>query len=537
MGIDIEEIRRRVQANPWPRRNERELRPEYAFRLNGREQRSDALINAAVRCMNRPAMYTAALECLYAVSDTDNGNLRALAMIATILSQMGPEQAAAANSVCYDLIQSLPRRRANAPDDYNYKEMERSLKYVRSIAAMKCHNFNIAINEITSALDMVPQGVPASPEYYLQRGNMLALLYPTTPSVAYEWYQAGLKQCYGRIMTDDEREVFADLNIAMATLRMLNGDLKGAWPYWQDRHIKPGSWKPDSRCYVYLSPSNFWQEMPNRGLVLVHMEQGLGDQIMMLSTIRWLAAGITSRLLVRCDPRLIPLFSAYLYDTGVTVYQEGQQSQYRVTSEFGSFDLLANGIREWNIPLPPPNTPDPFDGTFDREHYNVAVAMSGNPLHGMDWSRSARDSTIPLMMENISFALRHKLQTPIHFHRVDLNNSNYWPYGTNAADSITSVDGMMHFISHCDAVITVDTMFAHLAGAMHKPTAILLPQVSDWRWGLTSDTSPIYPTVRLFRQSIPGDWHPPSVKVNDWLKTILKCPCGIAPPSPPSPTV
>ncbi|MBV8809049.1 MAG: hypothetical protein JO033_10270 [Acidobacteriaceae bacterium] len=57
-----------------------------------------------------------------------------------------------------------------------------------------------------------------------------------------------------------------------------------------------------------------------------------------------------------------------------------------------------------------------------------------------------------------------------------------------------------------DLVITVDTMLAHLAGALGRPVWTLLPYESDWRWMLDRDDSPWYPSMRLFRQPHPGAW-------------------------------
>ncbi|HEY0681366.1 MAG TPA: hypothetical protein VGD45_03455 [Steroidobacter sp.] len=57
-----------------------------------------------------------------------------------------------------------------------------------------------------------------------------------------------------------------------------------------------------------------------------------------------------------------------------------------------------------------------------------------------------------------------------------------------------------------DLIITVDTMTAHLAGALGLPVWLLLPYEADWRWMLGREDSPWYPTMRLFRQPRPGDW-------------------------------
>jgi hypothetical protein len=65
-----------------------------------------------------------------------------------------------------------------------------------------------------------------------------------------------------------------------------------------------------------------------------------------------------------------------------------------------------------------------------------------------------------------------------------------------------------------DLVVTVDTMTAHLAGALGLPVWTLLAEPSDWRW-LRGDRSPWYPTMRLFRQSRAGDWQAPVTQLGD----------------------
>ncbi len=62
------------------------------------------------------------------------------------------------------------------------------------------------------------------------------------------------------------------------------------------------------------------------------------------------------------------------------------------------------------------------------------------------------------------------------------------------------------FVAGADLVITVDTMIAHLAGALGRPVWLLLRSDPDWRWAPEQAASPWYPTMRLYVQPSPGDW-------------------------------
>lgn len=63
-------------------------------------------------------------------------------------------------------------------------------------------------------------------------------------------------------------------------------------------------------------------------------------------------------------------------------------------------------------------------------------------------------------------------------------------------------------MANCDLVITSDTSIAHLAGALGIETCLALRHVPDWRWQLEGETSPWYPSLRLFRQPRRGEWTP-----------------------------
>ena len=57
-----------------------------------------------------------------------------------------------------------------------------------------------------------------------------------------------------------------------------------------------------------------------------------------------------------------------------------------------------------------------------------------------------------------------------------------------------------------DLVVSSDTAMAHLAGALGRPVWVALNDDPDWRWMFDRADSPWYPTMRLFRQEVRGDW-------------------------------
>ena len=68
------------------------------------------------------------------------------------------------------------------------------------------------------------------------------------------------------------------------------------------------------------------------------------------------------------------------------------------------------------------------------------------------------------------------------------------------------MDETAALVGGCDLVVSVDTMIAHLAGALGRPTWLLLKTEPDWRWTPGERTTAWYPTMRLYHQRAPGDW-------------------------------
>ncbi len=135
----------------------------------------------------------------------------------------------------------------------------------------------------------------------------------------------------------------------------------------------------------------------------------------------------------------------------------------------------------------------------------IGIAWSGNPDHMLDGERSVPVGLLaPLLRDRAG--LFHLLQTEIR--PVDAEHLRGYPdLHTHCAD-LADFRDTAAIATLMDLVITVDTSVAHLAGALGKPTWLLLPFSADFRWLRDRADSPWYPTMRLFRQRIAGDWRP-----------------------------
>jgi hypothetical protein len=81
-----------------------------------------------------------------------------------------------------------------------------------------------------------------------------------------------------------------------------------------------------------------------------------------------------------------------------------------------------------------------------------------------------------------------------------------WCHGFGHAPQMRGIMEEARSMRELDLLITVDTCSAHLAGALGVPVWTLLPYRADWRWMRDREDTPWYPTMRLLRQRVAGEW-------------------------------
>jgi len=249
--------------------------------------------------------------------------------------------------------------------------------------------------------------------------------------------------------TTREREWFA---------YMRRGDFAAAWAV-SDAILREHQGRT---CYDRPRHEQWvWDGTPLEGKrVLIRCYHGLGDTIMFARYFP-LVKRIASDVVAWVQPSLIPLLSTMRDPVKLLPLHDGTaEVEYDVDIE--SMELM-HALR-----VVPDDVPYLHVEPLERMRAIGLVTRAG------DWDP------------------RRSIEGDVRLPRtVSLPN-----------DPLTTA----RFMRALDLVVTVDTMTAHLAGALGVPVWVLLPYECDWRWQDEREDSPWYPTMRLFRQRRPGDW-------------------------------
>lgn len=288
--------------------------------------------------------------------------------------------------------------------------------------------------------------------------------------------------------------------------RLLLGDYRRGWADYESR------WQ--QRESPLFAPRPFFDRPWWRGegdlqgrTVLLHAEQGLGDTIQFCRYVP-LVAERGARIVLEVPAALRSLVQrSFAHCSSVVVRGEA----------IPDFDLHcplmslpgAMGTRLESIPARVPYLlPDPERVAA----WSAQLGPRTRPRVGIAWSGGSRPPfgglrNVPLSkfstLADAGWELLG-LQTEVQeSDRAAMNGMGGLRW---LGDSIRDFDDTAAIASLCDAVVSIDTSVAHLAGAMGKAVRILLPLAPDWRWLRERGDSPWYPTARLYRQDDGADW-------------------------------
>jgi hypothetical protein len=289
-------------------------------------------------------------------------------------------------------------------------------------------------------------------------------------------------------------------------LHMQRGEFEAAWKISDEvTRTRTGvSCEHLPRHFQY-----FWDGQPLDGKrVLVRCYHGLGDTIQFIRYAPLLRSR-AREVIVWSQPKLIPLLQSVAgIDLLLPLHDGTPQVEFDASVELmelphvfrTTIPTIPNDIPYLHVtPAPPARTSNlavglTWEGGDWNEHRAVPFAMLEPLINipGIDWYVFQRGE-----------ALEHR---PKSFGTISKGN----------------LHDEARLLAALDLMISVDTMTAHLAGALGVPVWTLLQRDADWRWMTQREDSPWYPTMRLFRQECQGDWTPVIAKVTTALKALCQ---------------
>lgn len=247
--------------------------------------------------------------------------------------------------------------------------------------------------------------------------------------------------------------------------------------------------------------------------ILVHHDQGIGDDIQFVRFLGALMRRRAGRVTLAVPRDLIPLFagSLRLGLSGMDLVDlEGDLlGVRRRVADFHS--PMSSYLRHLDLQLPPEKCqpyihaePAPLDKPAGTQ-LTIGLVWAPRPLD----DRSAR-RIVPLGdlvgLHRIPGVALYSLQVGEAARELE---GGPGVLVEDLSRRLRDWADTAAYMAALDLIVSVDSAPLHLAGAMGRPCVGLLPYVPCWRWGFDSDRTPWYPSMRLLRQAAHADWSGP----------------------------
>ncbi len=293
-------------------------------------------------------------------------------------------------------------------------------------------------------------------------------------------------------------------------LRLLTGDFARGWDDYDLRLVSEDTPRRASGLPAWRG-----EDLTGRS-VLVHGEQGLGDEIMFASCLPDVLARARA-VALEVSPRLAGLMATSFPDA--TVFAGGGALSPTATAQRPEFEIPTGSLpalfRRSRADFPAHHgylRADPAAVEAWRLRLaalgpglKVGVSWQGGTLRTRQPLRSLQPADLAPVLQvpgtrcvNLQYgAAANDLGAFAASHGIPVA---HWP------EAIADFAQMAALICALDLVVSVCNTTIHLAGALGRPAWVLAPRVPEWRYGIAGEGMPWYPSVRIFRQSRAGEW-------------------------------
>lgn len=302
----------------------------------------------------------------------------------------------------------------------------------------------------------------------------------------------------------------ADAEFNLGVNELLLGDYDAGWRHYEARWRGAHAQAPLPRADIRL-----WQagESLAGRHVLAVAEQGLGDT---LNFVRWIPA--LARRCARVDLQvqgaLVDFLRRNLPEVAVEPLDGAAPPSADVRLPMMSVPQALNlgaAFDSWDGPYlqaDPVRTQAWRARCGSRERRRIGIAWQCSRAHRRYASRSVPLRTLEPLLDATQRAGCDVVVLHDDVNPAERKALARFPHVAIPGRALADFDDTAALLTLLDGIVSVDTAVAHLAGAMGRPTTLLLQFAPDFRWQLGRGAIGLYPTLRLLRQPAPGDWGP-----------------------------
>jgi tetratricopeptide (TPR) repeat protein len=308
---------------------------------------------------------------------------------------------------------------------------------------------------------------------------------------------------------------YHECRLSRAMLLLLEGQLLRGWNEYEARFDVPRA----GAKREYSQPA--WDGTDPEGrTILLYCEQGFGDAIQFVRYAPMLAER-SATVIVECQPELRELFSS-LRGIDQIVCPGDEPPDFDVYRGMMSMPLIFGTTLE-AVPNQVPYLQADrakvrrWRKIIEPGGLRIGLVWAGAGGYGNDVNRSMTLERLSPLAKIEGVRLYSLQKGPA------ASQAQSPPDGMEILDlsaELTDFSETAAVIENLDLVISVDTAVGHLAGALNKPVWLMIPMFPDWRWMMARIDSPWYPSMRLFRQQVRGDWDTVVNRVVGELKTF-----------------
>jgi tetratricopeptide (TPR) repeat protein len=314
-----------------------------------------------------------------------------------------------------------------------------------------------------------------------------------------------------------------EINFNLSMIYLLQLNFKEGWKNYEKRkNVSEYLKKTELSNKIYLT------EIPkDHEPILLHSEQGIGDQIIFLSLLNEVIK-LPNPILVQLEPRLISLLKRSF--PAINFYSDKKKlcpSLYKYHALVGSLPQFFRNSKEsfaiqknYFLKADQHKSSTLKNRLSVNDHFICGISWKSSNEKIGNFKTASLNDFLPILKLPFIHFLDLQYGDTDEERSLFKNEFNISITKVDDIDNFNDIDGLASLIDACDFIVTISNVTAHIAGALGKKVYLMVPfdEGKIWYWHDALNISLWYPSIQIFRQTKAGDWSEPINEIKEKIE-------------------